>query len=57
METGQRVARRQGRLEGRQAPLTFTDIPDEERSWLYLLRLAAFALILVSIGFKNRRQR
>ena len=40
-----------------QCLLTFTDIPDEERSWLYLLRLAAFALILVSIGFKNRRQR
>jgi hypothetical protein len=27
----------------------------EERSWLYLLRLAAFALILVSIWRKNRR--
>ena len=40
-----------------QALLVFTDIPVEERSWLYLLRLAAFALILVSIGFKNRRQR
>ena len=39
-----------------QALLVFADIPDEERSWLYLLRLAAFALILVSIGFKNRRQ-
>ena len=40
-----------------QAVLSFTNIPVEERSWLYLLRLAAFALILVSIGFKNRRQR
>ena len=40
-----------------QCLLVFADIPDEERSWLYLLRLAAFALILVSIGFKNRRQR
>jgi len=40
-----------------QGLLVFTDIPDEERSWLYLLRLAAFALILVSIGFKNRRQK
>ena len=38
-----------------QSLLTFTDIPVEERSWLYLLRLAAFSLILVSIGIKNRR--
>lgn len=38
-----------------QALLAFTDIPVEERSWLYLLRLAAFALILVSIWIKNRK--
>jgi len=38
-----------------QALLAFTDIPVEERSWLYLLRLAAFSLILVSIWKKNRR--
>ena len=38
-----------------QAVLTFTEIPVEERSWLYLLRLAAFSLILVSIWRKNRR--
>ena len=38
-----------------QALLSFTDIPVEERSWLYLLRLAAFLLILVSIWLKNRR--
>ncbi len=38
-----------------QALLTFTDIPVEERSWLFLLRLAAFSLILVSIWWKNRR--
>jgi hypothetical protein len=37
-----------------QALLTFTDIPVEERSWLYLLRLAAFTLILISIWRKNR---
>jgi hypothetical protein len=36
---------------------TFADIPDEERSRLYLLRLAAFALILSSIAPKNRRQK
>lgn len=38
-----------------QALLALTDIPVEERSWLYLLRLAAFSLILVSIWRKNRR--
>jgi uncharacterized membrane protein HdeD (DUF308 family) len=38
-----------------QALLSFTDIPVEERSWLFLLRLAAFSLILVSIWKKNRR--
>jgi hypothetical protein len=38
-----------------QALLVFTDIPVEERSWLYLLRLAAFSLILISIWRKNRR--
>ncbi len=38
-----------------QALLALADIPVEERSWLYLLRLAAFSLILVSIWMKNRR--
>ena len=38
-----------------QALLTFSNIPIEERSWLYLLRLAAFLLILVSVWRKNRR--
>lgn len=38
-----------------QAMLTFTRIPVEERSPLYLLRLAAFLLILFSILYKNRR--
>ena len=37
-----------------QSLLTFTSIPVEERSWLYLLRLAAFSLILISIWRKNR---
>ena len=36
-----------------QALLTFSDIPLEERSWLYLLRLAAFILILIAIWRKN----
>ena len=30
-------------------------VPVEERSWLYLLRLGAFALILVSVWRANRR--
>lgn len=38
-----------------QALLALTNMPVEERSWLYLIRLAAFALILVSIWVKNRR--
>lgn len=38
-----------------QALLTFTSTPVEERSWLFLLRLAAFLLILGSILAKNRR--
>lgn len=37
-----------------QALLVLTDIPVEERSWLYLLRLAAFVLILLAIVRKNR---
>jgi hypothetical protein len=38
-----------------QALLAFADVPVEERSWLFLLRLAAFSLILFSIWKKNRR--
>ena len=37
-----------------QALLTFSHVPLEERSWLYLLRLAAFVLILAAIWRKNR---
>jgi hypothetical protein len=40
-----------------QALLALSNIPVEERSWLYLIRLAAFALILVAIGWKNRKLR
>ena len=40
-----------------QALLTFSDVPVEERSWLYLIRLAAFMLILAAIWRKNRRAR
>jgi hypothetical protein len=40
-----------------QALITLTDMPVEERSPLYLLRLAAFLLIIGSIFLKNRRTR
>lgn len=39
-----------------QALLTLGDFQDEERSWLYLLRLAAFLLILFAMWWQNRRQ-
>lgn len=38
-----------------QALLAFSVVPVEERSWLYLLRLAAFVLILTSVWRANRR--
>ena len=37
-----------------QALLTLSGIPTEERSWLYLLRLAAFLLILGALWSQNR---
>jgi hypothetical protein len=40
-----------------QALLAFSVVPVEERSWLYLLRLTAFVLILWAIWDKNARQR
>jgi len=40
-----------------QALLALTNIPEEERGSLYLIRLAAFALILVAIWRKNRGAR
>ncbi len=36
---------------------TFASILLEERSWLFLLRLAAFMLILLAIATKNRASR
>ena len=44
-------------LGAAQGLLTFANILVEEHSWLFLLRLAAFTLILVAIGLKNRRAR
>ncbi|HVL79176.1 MAG TPA: DUF5985 family protein [Sphingomicrobium sp.] len=37
-----------------QASLALAAIPVEERSWVYILRLAAFVLILFAIFRKNR---
>jgi hypothetical protein len=39
-----------------QALLSLAAVPDEERSLLYLFRLAAFGVILVAIVRKNRRR-
>lgn len=38
-----------------QAILALADIPVEERSWVYLLRLTAFVLIIVAVVGKNRK--
>lgn len=38
-----------------QALLALTDFPIEERSHFYLIRLAAFVLILGAIWYKNRK--
>ncbi|HZG07514.1 MAG TPA: DUF5985 family protein [Allosphingosinicella sp.] len=38
-----------------QALLSLANVPVEERSWLYLFRLAAFGLILLAILRKNRQ--
>lgn len=40
-----------------QALLALANVPAEERSWIYLVRLAAFMLIIVAIGRKNREAR
>jgi hypothetical protein len=37
-----------------QALLVVINVPTEERSWVYLLRIAAFVLILTAIVRKNR---
>jgi len=38
-----------------QALLTLSGVPTEERSWLYLLRLLAFLLLLAAMAWQNRR--
>jgi hypothetical protein len=40
-----------------QAIVVVFAIPREEQSWAYLLRLAAFALIIIAIVYKNAARR
>lgn len=40
-----------------QGILAIANIPHEERSWVYLLRLLAFALIILAILLKNTESR
>jgi hypothetical protein len=42
-------------LAANQALLALSNLPVEERSWMYLLRLASFAIIIAAIALKNRR--
>ena len=43
-------------LAANQILLVILDLPREEQGWVYLLRLAAFALIVVAIVQKNMRR-
>ena len=45
-----------GLLALEQILLTSQGLPREEQTWLYLLRLAAFLLIIVAVLRKNRRR-
>lgn len=40
-------------LAGNQGILTIAQLPAEHRSWVYLLRLAAFGLLIFAIVRKN----
>lgn len=40
-----------------QGLLALTGLPAEERSWIYLIRLAAFVMILIAIARKNLSSR
>jgi len=40
-------------LSLQQALTVFLGLPDEDRSWIYLLRLAAFLILIVAILGKN----
>jgi zinc transporter ZupT len=40
-----------------QAIATLANIPDEYQSWIYLLKLAAFVILLIAIVGKNMTRR
>lgn len=42
-------------LGANQTLLALSALPVEERSWMYLLRLAAFVIIITAVALKNRR--
>ena len=42
-------------LAANQALVAVLDIPRDERSWIYLLRVAAFAMIIAAVVWKNRK--
>jgi hypothetical protein len=42
-------------LASNQALVALAGVPREEQSWIYLLRLAGFTLIIVAIVLKNLR--
>jgi hypothetical protein len=44
-------------LASGQALVTLLDVTSEERSWIFLLRLAAFVIIAVAILRKNTKAR
>jgi hypothetical protein len=44
-------------LAANQALLGLTDVVLEERSWIYLLRVAAFLLIIAAVIAKNGKSR
>jgi hypothetical protein len=46
-----------GLLALQQALTTFLGLPEEDRSWVYLLRMAAFLIVIIAITRKNLRKR
>ena len=44
-------------LAANQGLVAITDVPKEEHTWFYLLRLAAFLLIIAAVIGKNRDSR
>lgn len=44
-------------LATQQFMATLLGLPEEERSWIYLLRLAAFSIVIIAILAKNLQKR